>query len=125
MSKLQGLLFGLATVVLVGAATAYFTKPWLPPLVSDRGAIDDALWITLVVTGAVFIATNLMLAWFSFRYQDHEGAKASYWHDDVRLEITWTGVTALIMFVFLFRALGLWSEVTAEPPRDALVIEAT
>ena len=86
MSKLQGLLFGLATVVLVVVATFLFTKPWMPPLKSDRGAIDDAIWISLAVTGFVFVVTNLMLAWFAFRYQDHPGARASYWHDDPRLD---------------------------------------
>ena len=74
MSKLQGLLFALATVVLVSVSTYLFTKPWLPPLKSDRVAIDDAIWVSLVVTGAVFILTNLTLAWFGFRYQDQPGA---------------------------------------------------
>ena len=36
MAKLQGLLFGLATLVLVVVATVLFTKDWLPPLNSDR-----------------------------------------------------------------------------------------
>jgi len=70
MAKLQGLLFGLATLVLVVVATFYFTKTWLPPLKSDRIAIDHALAITLAVTGLVFIVTNLMLAWFGYAYQD-------------------------------------------------------
>ena len=37
MAKLQGLLFGLATVVLVVVSTFYFIKDWMPPLKSDRG----------------------------------------------------------------------------------------
>ena len=51
MAKLQGLLFGLATLVLVVVATFYFTKTWLPPLKSDRIAIDHALAITLRSAG--------------------------------------------------------------------------
>jgi cytochrome c oxidase subunit II len=125
MSKLQGLLFALATVVLVVVSTYLFTKQWLPPLKSDRGAIDDAIWLSLVVTGAVFIVTNLMLAWFSYRYQDHAGARSAYWHDDPRLEWGWTIATAAIMFVFLFKALGLWASVTSAAPPDAFVVEVT
>ena len=117
MSKLQGLLFGLATLVLVAVSTYLFTKPWLPPLKSDRVAIDDALWLSLVVTGAVFIVTNLMLAWFGYRYQDQPGAKAAYWHDNPKLEWTWTLVTAAIMFIFLFNALNLWASGDAGRPR--------
>ncbi len=125
MGKVQGLLFALATVALVGLATFYFTKPWMPPLKSDRGAIDSAIFATLVVTGLVFIVTNLLLAWFTFRYQDAPGAKAAYWHDNPRLEITWTVVTAAILAFFLFRAIGLWGRVNAAPPDDAVLIEVT
>jgi cytochrome c oxidase subunit 2 len=125
MAKLQGLLFGLATLVLVVLATAFFIKDWMPPLKSDRVAIDQALWITLVVTGLVFIVTNLLLAWFSYRYQDHPGARAAYWHDNPRLEWTWTLVTAGILAIFLFNALGLWAQVNSKPPADAMLIEVT
>lgn len=125
MAKLQGLLFGLATLVLVVLATYFFRESWLPPLVSDRAGIDHAIWVSILVTGVVFIITNLLLAWFSFRYQDGPGAKAAYWHDDSRLEWTWTLVTAAIMFVILFRALGLWAQVTSAAPPDAFVVEVT
>lgn len=125
MAKLQGLLWALATLLLVVLATFFFTKTWLPPLNSDRGAIDDAIWITLVVTGAVFIATNLLLAYFGWRYQDHAGAQAAYWHDDPRLEWTWTAVTAVIMAVFLFNALDLWAKIQSKAPDGALVVEVT
>jgi cytochrome c oxidase subunit 2 len=125
MVKLQGLFFGLATLVLVAAATFFFTKDWLPPLKSDRGGIDHSIWITLAVTGAVFILTNLLLAWFSWRYTDRPGAQAAYWHDSPRLEWTWTLVTAAIMFAFLFNALGLWAQITRAAPADAFVVEVT
>ncbi len=125
MAKLQGLLFGLATLVLVVVATFLFTKDWLPPLKSDRIASDHALAITLVVTGLVFIVTNLLLAWFGYRYQDGPGARAAYWHDSPRLEMTWTLVTAAILAIFLFNALNLWAKVNSRPPADAVLIEVT
>jgi cytochrome c oxidase subunit 2 len=123
MAKLQGLLFGLATLVLVALATFFFTRDWMPPLKSDRAAVDQALWITLVVTGSVFILTNLLLAYFGWRYQDREGARAAYWHDNPKLEWTWTLVTAAIMFLFLANALALWAQITSAAPADAVVVE--
>ncbi len=125
MKRLQGLMFALATVVLVVLATYFFMDDWLPPLVSDRGAIDSALWISLVVTGVVFIVTNLLLAWFSWRYQDREGAEAAYWHENHKLEWTWTAATAIIMTVFVFKSLSLWAEVRSDAPDDAMVVEVT
>ena len=118
-------MFGLATVLLVVASTYYFTKRWLPPLVSDRMEIDAAIALTLSVTGIVFIITNLMLAYFGWRFQDHAGARSAYFHDNARLEVTWTLITAGIMFAFLFGALGLWAKVTSKPPADAMLIEVT
>ncbi len=125
MSKLQGLMFGLATTALVVVATYLFTKTWLPPLKSERAAIDDALWLSLVVTGVVFIVVNLLLAWVSIRYQDAPGARAGYWHDNHKLEWTWTLATAVVMFFFLFKAIDLWARVTSPAPADAFVVEVT
>jgi cytochrome c oxidase subunit 2 len=126
MAKQHGLLFGLATFLLVALATFFFTKDWLPQLKSDRVAIDHSLAVTLLVTGAVFIATNLLLGWFTWRYADRPGAQAAaYWHDNPRLEWTWTLVTAAIMFGFLFHALSLWAQISSAPPTDAMVVEVT
>lgn len=125
MAKAQGLLFALATLVLVVAATLAFTREWLPPLRSDRGAIDSAIWVSLLVTGAVFIVTNLLLAYFSWRFQDSAGARASYWHDNPRLEWSWTLATAVVMTVFTFNALSLWARVSSAAPPDAFVVEVT
>jgi cytochrome c oxidase subunit 2 len=126
MGKLQGLLFGLATTVLVVVSTYLFaTRDWLPTLVSDRGAIDRSMWWSLLVTGIVFIVTNLLLAWFAYRYQAREGQPAAYWHDNPRLEWTWTLVTAAIMLVFTVNALSLWAQVTGPAPDGAMVVEVT
>jgi len=128
MSKLQGLLFALATVVLVVVASYFFmVRDWLPPLHSNRGGIDTAIWWSLLVTGIVFIATNLLLAYFTWRYQDRPGAKAAYWHDNPTLEISWTVVTALILLVFLVNALSLWGNIISADGRtpDTVTIEIT
>jgi cytochrome c oxidase subunit 2 len=125
MAKLQGLLFGLLTLVLVGVSTLYFARDWLPALNSDRIGIDRAIGVTLLVTGAVFILTNVLLAWFTMRYGDAPGTKAAYWHDNPRLEWTWTLVTAGIMSIFVFNALGLWAQIQSPPPADAMVVEVT
>jgi cytochrome c oxidase subunit 2 len=126
MAKVQGLLFGLATVVLVVASTYFFTKDWMPPLKGDRVAIDHGIAVSLAVTGVVFILTNVLLAWVSYRYADRPGAVASYWHDHAGLEWSWTGVTAIILFLFLFGALRLWGQIVNTPaPADALLVEVT
>ena len=61
MSKLQGLLFGLATLLLVALATFFFTKTWLPTLVSDRGAIDSAMMVSLEIVDVATGRTELLV----------------------------------------------------------------
>ena len=78
------------------------------------------------MTGLVFIVTNLLLAWFGYKLPGRSRAReAAYWHDNPRLEWTWTLVTAVILAIFLFNALGLWAQVNAPPPADAMLIEVT
>lgn len=125
MSKLQGLLFGVATLVLVAVATFYFAdRAWLPALASDRTAIDSSYSVTLWITGVVFIVTNLLLAWLGWRYQDAPGAQAEYWCDDHRLEWTWTTITTLVMAAIAVSALNLWAKVQ-ERPESAFSVEVT
>jgi cytochrome c oxidase subunit II len=129
MSKLQGLLFGLATVVLVVWSSYLFISPpngsWLVPMHSNRVGIDNAIGWSLLVTGIVFILTNLLLAYFTWRYQDAPGATSAYWHDNTKLEITWTLVTAAILIVFLVNALNLWGGIITPAPAGAEVVEVT
>jgi cytochrome c oxidase subunit 2 len=49
------------------------------PLASVQGEkIVSILWITLIITGAVFLAAQILLFWFSFRYQEKENNKSYF-----------------------------------------------
>jgi heme/copper-type cytochrome/quinol oxidase subunit 2 len=84
MGKLQGLLFALATVALVVVSTCTSPRPWMPASSPTAGPSTTPSGCPLVLTGVVFIVTNLMLAWFAWRYQDAPGTRAIYWHDNPR-----------------------------------------
>jgi heme/copper-type cytochrome/quinol oxidase subunit 2 len=38
--------------------------------------IDQMLYITIAITGVVFVITQVLLFWFAFKYQEQEGRKA-------------------------------------------------
>src|SRR5690606_13731302 len=43
------------------------------PIASDHGVVTDRLfWITMAVTGAVFLITHVLLFWFGYKYQYDE-----------------------------------------------------
>jgi len=46
----------------------------LPEAASNHGErIDNMIWITLIITGIVFVITQVALFWFSYKYQEKEG----------------------------------------------------
>ncbi len=125
MSRIQAFLFAGFTILLVVVAVWAFRKPWLPDLAADRAAIDARIYLTMTVTGIAFILTQVLLAVFIWRFRAREGQTAAYWHDNPRLEFTWTAVTAGVMTILVLGALRLWAQVYSPPPADALLVEVT
>jgi len=95
---------------------------WLPPLASNWGAIDTMLMIALVVTGLAFVAVNLVIAYFVFRYRGQPGRKAVFLPDNPALERTLILITTLGIIVLLAPGLFVYSRFI-RPPQDALVVE--
>jgi cytochrome c oxidase subunit 2 len=43
---------------------------WFTPIASNWGNIDDALIITFVICGIVFVAVSLFMAWCVYYYRN-------------------------------------------------------
>jgi cytochrome c oxidase subunit II len=96
------------------------------PSASDHGAkIDTLMWITLAITGAVFLLTQILLFWFAYKYQAKENRKAFYFPHDNRLEVLWTVVPAIALTVLVGMGLFYWFKITGEAPKDAQIVEVT
>ena len=94
------------------------------PVASEHGVLTDRLfWITMGVTGVVFIITNILLFYFSFAYQHKEGRKAKFYPDNTKLELMWTVVPAIVLSVLVFTGLQAWNDITSEASADAEVVE--
>ena len=93
---------------------------------SDHGErIDSMLYITIAVTGVVFLITQILLFWFSYKYQAREERKAYFFPHDNRLEIIWTVIPAIVLTVLVGFGLYYWFQITGEAPRNAMVVEVT
>ena len=57
--------------------------------------IDKMLYITIAITGVVFVLTQILLFWFAYKFQYSEKRKAFYFPHDNRLELIWTVVPAI------------------------------
>jgi cytochrome c oxidase subunit 2 len=93
---------------------------------SDHGEkIDSMLYITIAITGVVFFITQILLFWFSFKYQYSEKRKSFYFPHNNKLEVIWTVVPAIALTVLVGFGLMYWFQITGEAPKNALQVEIT
>lgn len=120
----------LFLVFLFGGFGLFFWYSWTYfddytlPVASDHGVWTDTLfWVTMAVTGVVFLITNILLFWFSFVYQHKEGGRAKFYPDNTKLELLWTIVPAIVLAGLVFTGLKAWNDITSEAAEDAEVVE--
>lgn len=88
-------------------------------------SIDTMLWITIAITGLVFFITQILLFWFSFRYQESSKRKALYFTHNNKLEVLWTGIPAITLTILVVFGLKYWFKFTSDAPKNAQVVEIT
>jgi cytochrome c oxidase subunit 2 len=87
--------------------------------------IDRMLYITIAITGVVFIITQIILFWFAYKYQHSADRKAYYFPHDNRLEVIWTVVPAIALTVLVGFGLFYWFAITGDPPKGTMEVEIT
>ncbi len=87
--------------------------------------IDTMMWITIAVTGVVFVITQVLLFWFPFKYQASDDRKAFYFAHSTKLELIWTVIPAIVLAVLVVFGLKAWFKLTGDAPKDAIVVEVT
>ena len=93
---------------------------------SDHGErIDTMLYITIAITGIVFVITQILLFWFSYKYQERENQKAFFYPHNNKLEVIWTVIPAITLTILVGFGLYYWFQITGEAPKDAQIVEVT
>ena len=102
----------IALVLIVVLAVGFhFVSPWwITPIASNWVRMDDTLTITIIITGALFIAINLFVVVALVRYRHRDGHRASYAPHNRRLE--WLLAPGLFVYADYVR-----------PPANALQME--
>jgi cytochrome c oxidase subunit II len=100
---------------------------WLLPENASTfgGDIDGLFMLILAITGVVFVLVQVTLVVFIIRYRRREGRKAEYTHGNQRLEIVWTGATALIVLFLAFISRELWFDIKDPARFPAAGLELT
>lgn len=102
--------------IVVGSVLFHLLSPWWwTPIASNWSYIDHTLVITFWITGTVFAAVVLFMAYCVFRFRHREGASADYEPENKRLESWLTIVTALGVAAMLTPGLFVWADFVTVP----------
>jgi cytochrome c oxidase subunit 2 len=97
-----------------------------PPTITRLGLeVDHQYKLTLIVTGIVFVLSQLGLAFAIFRFRDH-GQRVHFTRGNNTLEILWTGATIVLFLSLGVMARHAWaaSHFTGASP-EAVQVEVT
>lgn len=112
-------------LVLLVAGTVLFhvlSPWWFTPIASNWSMMDDTVKLTFWVTGVVFVAVNLFLAYAIVKYRHRKENKALYKPEDNRLEWVLTIVTTVGVALLLTPGLFVWAKFVTVPG-DATEVE--
>lgn len=126
---------GLFLIFTIGSSLYYKDSIlWYGPhqaASAHGGALDNIFNVTLFFTGIVFVATQVLLFWYAYKYRKQEGKKALYISHNNKLEVIWTAIPAIVMTFLVVSGLDAWNDVMADvspeeiPGKDYIEIEAT
>jgi cytochrome c oxidase subunit II len=130
-NKINGFL--LVAFLVFGLIGVYVCNEWyfkktlfVQGSASKEGeAIDDMLYLTIAVTGIIFILTQILLFWFCFKYQEKDGKKAYFFPHNTKLELLWTTVPAIFLTILVVFGLINWFKMTGPAPDKAALVEIT
>lgn len=93
---------------------------------SEQGEkVDSMMRLTLLITGIVFVITQIALFWFAYRYQESDKRKAFFFPHNNTMEVIWTVIPAIALTVLVVIGLRNWFSFTGEAPDNALKVEVT
>jgi len=121
----------LFLLVPIGGVATFLVAPyfniWLPQDVSEHGkTIDNLFMFILYLTGAVFIVTQLVLFYFSWKYnRDVNKEAVKFSHGSHALEIVWTILPAITLLFIAIIQMEAWASAKIRPPDIKPTVEVT
>jgi cytochrome c oxidase subunit 2 len=121
----------LCVIWLITLASTYFfvAKTWWFPhgASAATAAIDHQFTVTFIIMGVIFVAAQLTLGYFVWKYRDrHAATRSEYSHGNLKLEILWTSLTAILFVGLNLIGSPIWAEERFRPAvDDATRVEVT
>ena len=121
----------LVVIWLITFVSSYFFIAktwWLPKGASAAAAgIDHHFATTYLVMGIVFVAAQVSLGYFAWKYRERPSAPpARYVHGNKMLEIVWTVLTAILFIGLNLMSSSIWASERFRPAQPGAVqVEVT
>ncbi len=117
------LVVGMGAIVWEFSAHSKHTIFSYGPASAHGDEYDDMFMITLVLTGVVFVITQILLFWYGFKYKSDGKRKALYYPDNHKIELLWTVVPAIVLTVLVIRGLIVWNDMMYPKEQNGRKIE--
>ena len=106
----------ILVLVALGSVLFHIFSPWWwTPIASNWRYIDDTIIITFWITGGVFTAILLFMAYCVFRFRHQPRRRAAYEPENKKLEWWLTIVTAVGVGAMLTPGLFVWAQFVTVP----------
>ena len=121
----------LIVIWLITIASTYFfvAKTWWLPVGASASAagIDHQFAITFILMGIVFVAAQVILGLFAWKYRDRgSSSPARYSHGNNMLEIVWTVLTFILFVGLNLMSSSIWASERFRPAEPGAVqVEVT
>lgn len=128
-NKVNGFL--MVVFLILGLIGVYWCNEILKGRILGESAsiegekVDEMLYLTIAITGIVFFITQILLFWFSYKYQERDDQKPYFFPHNNRLEIIWTVIPAIVLTVLVVIGLRNWFIFTGDAPKESLIVEVT
>lgn len=113
----------ILVVIAVGSVLFHLFSPWWwTEIASNWGYIDNTITLTFWITGAVFVAVVLFMAYCIYRFHHTADRQAAYEPENKKLELWLTVATGVGVAIMLAPGLFVWGQFVTVPD-DATEIE--
>jgi cytochrome c oxidase subunit 2 len=103
-------------LIVIGSVLFHIFSPWWwTPLASNWVFMDSMITLTFWITGAVYVAVILFIAYCIFKFRHKEGRVAAYEPENAKLEIWLTVVTSVGVAALLIPGLVVWGQFVNVP----------
>ena len=112
MGRLLGALIWIITIVSVWLFAN--ARWWFPRGITEHApAYDQQFMLTIVVVGMAFVTAQAALGYAIWRYSSKgdRAERAVYTHGNNRLEMLWTGITAVIFIGVALLGQRVWARL--------------